>query len=189
MAQVSHLTPAWVRQEPHAVQECWDTVMVRRVITHSDRISGVSWTLRWLFEGEVGPVTSRSPRECTRENARAESWVALCLAAKMPGPTEEDWRRLSAEPLPSVTKVDQEFAYGAWRTLSWLLGVRDDWPVYTSWHRSASLPKECPHHSVPHSDRDTDQWRAADRAAREQAQADARHHWEHVRHLADTAGR
>jgi hypothetical protein len=185
MAQVSHLTPAWVTQERHAVQECWDAVMVRRV-TGSERDTGVSWTLRWLLEGEVGPVTSRSPRECTWENARAESWVALCLAAGMPGPTEEDWRRLGATPLPSVTKVGREFAYGAWRTLSWLLGVREDWPVYTSWHRAASLPVESPHNYVRHHERDTDAWRAADRAAREQAQADALRHWQHVRNLADT---
>jgi hypothetical protein len=157
MAQVSNLTPAWVVQERRAVQECWDTVIVRRTITHSDRISGVAWTLRWLFEDEVGPVTSRPRGEYTRENARAESWVALCLAAKMPGPTAQDWRRLGATPLPPVTKVDTEFAYGAWRTLAWLFGVREDWPVYTSWHRDASLPVECPHHSVPHSKRDTEQ--------------------------------
>jgi hypothetical protein len=189
MAQVSDLTPGWVVQEPHAVQECWDAAVVRRTRAPTQRDQGVSWTLRWMFEGEVGPVTSRPPGECTRETARAESWVALCLAAGMPGPTEDDWRRLGAEPLPA-DPVDQEFAYGAWRTLAWLLGVREDWPTYTSWHRSASLPKECPHHYVPGHQRDTDAWRAADAAARERACADALLHWRHVRDLADqTAAR
>ena len=160
-----------------------------RRTTFSERESGVRWTLGWMFEGEVGPVTGRPPAECTRETARAESWVALCLAAGMPGPTEEDWARLGAEPLPADV-VDQEFAYGAWRTLAWLLGVREDWPIHTSWHSAASLPKECPHHYVPRRQRDTDAWRAADAAAREQARADALRHWQHVRDLADrTAAR
>ena len=84
MAQVSDRTPDWVVQEPHAVQECWESAVVRRT-TPTERDRGVNWTLRWMFECEVGPVTGRSPRECTRETARAESWVALCLAAGMPG--------------------------------------------------------------------------------------------------------
>jgi hypothetical protein len=183
MAQVSDLTPDWVRQEPHAVQECWEAAVVRRR-TITERESGVCWTLRWLFEGEVGPVTSRPPAECTRETARAESWVALCLAAGMPGPTEEDWRRLGAVPRPAAT-VDQEFAYGAWRTLAWLLGVREDWPIHTSWHLAAGIPDECPHHFVPGYERDTDTWRAADAASRERARTDALRYWRHVRDLAD----
>ncbi len=184
MAQVSHLTPAWVVQERRAVQECWEAAVERRT-TPTDRDRGVNWTMRWLFAEEVGPVTSRPPTECTRENARAESWVALCLAADMPGPTEGDWRRLGAAPLPPVTTLDREFSYGAWRTLAWLLGVREDWPIYTSWHRAASLPKECPHHYIRHAGRNTDAWRAADQAARERAHSDALTHWRHVRKLAD----
>lgn len=183
MDQVSHLAPGWVVQPPDAVQECWEAVWRR--VTGSERDAGVSWTLRWLFDGEVGPVTSRPPSQCTRENARAESWAALCLAADMPGPTEEDWRRLGADPLPVVRTLDREFTYGVWRTLSWLLGVREDWPVYSSWHRAASMGKEAPHNYVPRRERDTDAWRAADVAARERAQAEALLHWRHVRKLAD----
>ena len=183
MEQVSHLSPAWVSQPPDAVQECWEAV--QRRVTGSERDAGVSWTLRWLFAGEVGPVTSRPPTQSTRESARAESWAALCLAADMPEPTEADWRRLGAEPLPLVKTLDREFAYGTWRTLSWLLGVRGDWPVHSGWHVSASLPVECPHNYVPQRERDTDAWRAADQAARERAQAEALAHWRHIRKLAD----
>jgi hypothetical protein len=106
----------------------------------------------------------------------------------MPGPTEEDWCRLGAASLPSVTTLDREFAYGVWRTLSWLLGVWEDWPVYSSWHRAASLPKECPHNYVHHRERDTDVWRAADQAARALAQTEALVYWRHTRKMAgDTA--
>jgi hypothetical protein len=80
----------------------------------------------------------------TWEMARAENWVALCVAAGAPAPIAEDWRRLGVEPAPAVTD-DREFAYGAWRALSWLLGVREDFPIYTSWHRAAGMAPDRPH--------------------------------------------
>jgi hypothetical protein len=137
-----------------------------------------------LTIGEVAPITGRLADHQDREHARAESWAALCVAAGMPDPTPQDWRRLGADPLP-VERADPEFAYGVWRTLSWLLGVREEWPLYSSWHRAASLPKECPHHYAPKKDRDTAAWRAADQAARERATTEAREHWWHIRRWAD----
>ncbi|MCW2899057.1 MAG: hypothetical protein JWO67_1322 [Streptosporangiaceae bacterium] len=172
---------------PHAWEELCLTDD-RRVSPRTDRCWGVNQTLAWLTFGEVAPITGRLANQRDRQHARAESWAALCVAAGMPDPTPEDWRRLGADPLP-VERVDPEFAYGVWRTLSWLLGVREDWPVYSAWHSAARLPKECPHFYVPKQDRDTPEWRAADQAARERARAEAREHWEHIRGLADaTAG-
>lgn len=123
--------------------------------------------------------------ERTREVARAESWLALCVAAGQPGPTDDDWLRLAAPPLPAQVE-DREFAYGAWRALAWLLGVREDWPTYTSWHRAAGFPQPDQHLNVPLQRRDTPQWRAAHRAARERDEADAHRYWCHVRKLADS---
>ena len=80
---------------------------------------------------------------------------------------------------------DREFAYGVWRTLAWLLGVREDWPIYTAWHRAAGIPRERAHVLVPVARRRTGAWRAAAQAARERAEQDALHHWRHVRRLAD----
>lgn len=147
------------------------------------RLVGVTATMAWLLIGEVAPVTGRVGDQ-SREAARAESWLALCIAAGQPGPTPEDWRRLGAEPLPA-RKDDREFAYGVWRTLAWLMGVREEWPVYTSWHRAASMPKPDPHLDVRTDQRDSPQWRAAHAAAWERDEADALRHWRHVREMAD----
>jgi hypothetical protein len=137
-----------------------------------------------LTIGECAPITGRLADHQDREHARAESWAALSVAAGMPDPTPDDWRRLGADPLP-VERVDPEFAYGVWRTLSWLLGVREDWPLYTGWHTAARLPIECPHHYAPSEDRNSAAWRAADQAARERATAEAREYWWHIRRRAD----
>ena len=78
--------------------------------------------------------------------------------------------------------------YGVWRALAWMLGVREDWPLHTAWHQAAEIPRERPHMSVPKQQRDTDAWRAADQASRDQAQRDALRYWQHVRALADKTG-
>jgi len=123
------------------------------------------------------------------EAARAESWVALSMAAGQCGPTDEDWRRLGVEPAPA--RVDGlEFAYGVWRTLSWLLGVREDFPIFTSWHRAAGMRPERPHLYVPLRGGEPDAaWHAAERASRDQAETEALRYWRHVRGRVDaTAG-
>ena len=77
-------------------------------------------------------------------------------------------------------------AYGVWRTLSWLLGVREDFPIYTAWHRAAGIPHDRPHlHTRTLRDPVTPAWHAAEQAAQDQARADARRWWEHVRARAD----
>lgn len=134
-------------------------------------------------------MTGRSAALTTWEVARSESWVALCVAAGKPPPTADDWRRLEVEPRPAITG-DREYAYGAWRALAWLLGMRGDWPVHTGRHRAAEIPRERPHVVAPRSARDSTAWQAADRAARDQAEHDALRYWRHVRQLADaTASR
>jgi hypothetical protein len=176
--------PSWVACTPDEVREC-DQV-AGRVIARgfaSQREVSVAATMAWLLIGEVAPLTWRTG-ERSREVARAESWVALCVAAGQPPPTPSDWSRLGADPLPARVG-DREFAYGVWRTLSWLMGVREDWPIYTSWHRAADMPDPDLHLYVPHRKRDTPQWREAARAAWERDEADALRHWRHVRRLAD----
>jgi hypothetical protein len=138
-------------------------------------------------QGDTSPLSNRVGRD--RDEARAESWLALCLAAGEVAPTYRDWERLGVEPRPldsafATIAEDREYPFGVWRTLSWLLGVREDWPVYTSWHRAAELPNPYPHHYVPPRQRDA-AWHAADAAAREQARSEAHRWWAHVRRLAD----
>ncbi|MBW0089370.1 hypothetical protein I4I73_10405 [Pseudonocardia sp. KRD-184] len=190
--------PSWVVPDVDAVREC-ERVSVRRLglgpraVTARD--AGVAAALAWLTIGEVSPLTHRAvpgtlhpdgswTPGATWELVRAESWVALCVAAGALTPTEEDWRRLGVEPAPAAID-DAEFAYGAWRTLAWLLGVREDFPIYTSWHRAASIRRDRRHlYGRRPAERDA-AWRAAEQAARDQARADARRHWEHVRARVD----
>ena len=81
---------------------------------------------------------------------------------------------------------DHEFAYGVWRTLAWLLGVREDFSIYTSWHRAAGIPYDRPHlRTRSKRAAATPAWHAAERAAQDQAQTDARRWWEHVRARVD----
>jgi len=178
--------PPWVACTPDEVHEC-DQVSGRR-IAHGfggQRELGVVSTMAWLLLGEVAPVTWRVC-DTSREAARAESWLALCIAAGQSMPTPDDWHRLGAEPLPAQ-QTGREFAYGVWRTLAWLMGVREDWPVYTSWHRAAGMPRPDPHLDIPVDQRDSARWRAANAAAWERDEADAIRHWRHVRRLADTS--
>jgi len=177
--------PSWVACTADEVREC-DRVSGQRVAQGfgGEREIGVSSTLAWLLIGEVAPVTWR-PGDPSREVARAESWLALCLAAGQPEPTAEDWRRLGAEPFPA-RETRREFAYGVWRTCAWLMGVREDWPTYTAWHRAAGMPRPDPHLDIPVDQRDTPRWRAAHAAAWERDEADALRHWRHVRRLADS---
>ncbi|MGE3795981.1 MAG: hypothetical protein AB7I38_18930 [Dehalococcoidia bacterium] len=202
--------PAWVVPTIDAVDEC--ERVARRVVNARSyelmvRERGVAAALLWLTLGEVSPMTRRvagasirggrfSGPECeavetwtcgvTREDARAEAWVALSVAAGQHLPTEDDWTLLGVVPaLPRID--DREFAYGVWRTLSWLLGVRDDFPIYTSWHRSAGVRHERPHlaRRRQSAEEPSGPDRVADQAARDQAEADAFRWWSYVRQRLD----
>jgi hypothetical protein len=59
----------------------------------------------------------------------AEAWVAACVTAEAPAPPASDWASIiDVYPLPAVER-DPEHAYGVWRTLAWIVGVRRDVPV------------------------------------------------------------
>lgn len=119
----------------------------------------------------------------TWEQARAESWVALCVAAEAPAPTVRDWERLGVDPRPAVV-ADLDHAYGAWRTLAWLLGVRPDPPVeLPERHADGSLVGGPRYATRP--DPASPVWQAAQARRRARARVDAGRHWEHVRRLAD----
>ena len=207
--------PPWVMPPVHAVEEC--ARVARRSMElpryrATSRDSGVAAALVWLTIGEVSPLTQRfgggtwNPPDATPDDstaiwcsdvtfemARAESWVALSRAAGAPPHLDGDWHRLGVEPA-TAKECDREYAYGVWRALAWLLGVREDFPIYTSWHRSAEIPHDRPHLRVPVRGGQPDAaWHTAEQTAQDQAQRDARRHWEHVRSrlnaTADSAGR
>lgn len=177
--------PTWVVPALDEIEECYRLgfrLLDRGLADARDR--GVQGALVWLTIGEVPPMTARPASMTTWKVARSESWVALCMAAGMPPPTASDWQRLDVAPLPALT-ADREFAYGAWRALAWLLGVRQDWPMHTGRHRAGGIAPERPHLHGPQSATASPAWQAAEQAARDQAEADALAHWRHIRGLAD----
>lgn len=205
--------PAWVVPPLDAVEACARVAERLRdagPFRATTRDAGVDAALVWLTLGEASPMTWRPCTTAARgielprqrgdaaaewwqagvsfEAARAESWVALCMAAGQGVPTAADWRMLGVEPRAVAVDDDPEFAYGVWRTLSWLLGVREDFPIRTAWHRAASLPPERPHLLAPLRGGEPDAaWFTAERAAQEQARADALRYWRHVRARVDAA--
>ena len=66
-----------------------------------------------------------------------------------------------------------------WRTLSWLLGVRDDFSIYTSWHGAAGMTPDRPHLHA---------WHVAEQAVRERAEAEVLRWWSHVRQRSEAVG-
>jgi hypothetical protein len=111
--------------------------------------------------------------------------VALCVTAEAGLPTAQDWMRLGVSPAsPAVAAEDVFWAYGVWRTLAWLLGVRPDPP--------AELPERTTdgelvggplHTSRP--DSASPMWQATRARCRREDLADAQRYWRHVRSLAD----
>ena len=81
----------------------------------------------WVAGLRPAPMTQRDER-ATWKVARAESWVALSVAARSVEPATDDWPRLGVKPRAWVAG-DEDFAHGVWRTLAWLLGVRPDPPI------------------------------------------------------------
>ncbi|MGD9525309.1 hypothetical protein [Pseudonocardia sp.] len=205
------LLPSWVVPADDAVWEC-ERVAQRLIglgpYSSTRRDAGVAAALVWFTLGEVSPMTARCCSESSwsttpdartgepvrtwtcgvsREMARAESWVALSVAAGQIPPTAADWRSLGVTAAPARVD-DPEFAYGVWRVLAWLLGSREDFPVHTSWHRAAGIPPERPHLYRPRRPRDPDKaWQAAEQACRDRARAEAQCWWRHVRAQVDAA--
>lgn len=203
--------PAWVIPPLDAVLECARVAARLREagpFRATTRDVGVDAALVWLTLGEASPMTWRPCTSATRgieiprqrdgspvewrqvgvsfEVARAESWVALSMASGKPPPTAEDWRMLGVEPRPVAVDDDPEFAYGVWRTLSWLLGVREDFPIRTAWHRATGEPPERPHLLAPLRGGEPDlAWFEAEKAAQERARAEAVQYWRHVRARVD----
>lgn len=130
--------PDWAVPSQEAVRECWRAcyALIHRGMDAVDR--GTFDALAWVTIGEQSPLTRRLGTEATWEGSRAESWLALCLAADQYLPTERDWQMLGVERRPPVTH-DWEYAYGVWRALAWMVGARKDPPVYYDWHAAAEV--------------------------------------------------
>jgi hypothetical protein len=97
-------------------------------ITGCVQARGQCAAVRWLMgTTDPAPIT-RTEGAVTRDAARLESRLALCVAAGRP--SEADWarERVGVPPL-RIVEGSRWWAHGVWRTLSWALGDREDPPV------------------------------------------------------------
>ena len=174
--------PAWVVPEHHQVVELHYVTHQCFELVGEVEAGGRLAAVEWVVGGGQAPVTHRRDA-ATWEQVRAESWVALCVAAKAAAPTEQDWARLGVSPRPAVVE-DVDWAYGAWRTLAWLLGVRPDPPVELPKRDEAGELVGGPLY-VTRPNPLSPIWQAAEARRRRERLEDARRHWQHVRRLAD----
>lgn len=173
------LVPEWVVPEP---QQVGDLARYTRWLAEDmgHRTAQGEWAaVRWVTGQGIPPLTGMI-ESATWELARAQSWVALSRAANGTLPTTREWLGLGVSPRP-IAAGDREFAYGAWRALAWLLGVRP-----------ASITEPPPRDadgvvlpgtelmSSPARPQDP-AWQAGQQPRRERDIADARVWWEHVR--------
>ncbi|MBN9799270.1 hypothetical protein DMP15_18675 [Pseudonocardia sp. UM4_GMWB1] len=183
--------PGWVVPVELAVRDCliaaYQVYDVADDTAAGGAFAAVNWVLRPATQ--PGPATDRTEAP-SWEIARGESWAALCAAAGQEEPTGWDWYRLGASPRPTRI-VDPAWCYGAWRALSWLLGVRPDPPVELPDRDADGAVVPGSQRYVARPDRDRPAWQDAQRARRGRETGEALRHWRHIRELADrtrTAG-
>jgi len=139
---------------------------------------GVLAAMEWVTGGQAAPVTGLDG-PVTQVAARAESWVALCVAAGV-APSASDWGELGVQPRAATTQ-DAELAHWTWRTLAWLLGARRDPPVELPRRDAEGKVAPGEERYVTRPEPESEGWRAAQARRREYERADARRHWEFAR--------
>lgn len=176
--------PAWVCPDHGRIAELHHLVYQLDEVTGRVDIRGVLAAIEWMTSGAPAPVTGRDD-PVSWEQARAESWVALCAAAEAPAPTASDWARLGVYP-QRATVGDSEHAYGAWRTLAWLLGARPDPPVEPPERDADGHRIDGPRYAV-RPDLSSPVWRASEARRLHHAREDAQAHWRHIRQLVNAS--
>jgi hypothetical protein len=97
-------------------------------ITGCVQARGQCAAVRWLMgSGDLAPITE-GQGVVTRDSARLESRLALCMAAGRVLEADRARARLGVPPLRMV-EGSRWWAHGVWRTLSWALGDRENPPI------------------------------------------------------------
>jgi hypothetical protein len=178
MAELA-VVPAWVVADHRQVKELYYLAYALATKVDSVHAQGQLATLDWLTGGRVAPMTHRE-EPVSWALARAESWVALCVAANNGQPLSSDWAMLGVEPRPWVSG-DGDFAHGAWRTLAWLLGVRPDPPIELPRRDENGDLEPGGERYATRPDPSSPYWREADRRRRQRNREEARTWFQHVR--------
>ena len=119
--------PAWVAPSVDDVAEYGQMAVRLEEVTGCVQARGQCAALCWLIGRDPPPITRRESL-VTRDAARWESWLALCLAVGRPFAVEQERARLGIPQRRTDGQVPW-WAHGVWRTLSWVLGERCDPPV------------------------------------------------------------
>jgi hypothetical protein len=119
--------PPWVVPAVDDVAEYGQMAVRLEEITDCVQARGQCAGLCWLIGIDPAPITRRET-PVTRDAARWESWLALCLAAGRPFAVEQERARLGIPQRRTDGQVPW-WAHGVWRTLSWVLGERPDPPI------------------------------------------------------------
>jgi hypothetical protein len=182
----AELTPAWVVPPVERLSDYGQIALRLVEITGCVQARGQCAALRWVFGMDPAPVTGRQGR-VTREAARAESWLAVCMAAGRPFAVVREWERLGIEPGP-IGPEDAWWAHGVWRTLSWLLGERDDPPCRLPARAADGAVVPGGEVWTARPDPSSAVWRAAEAERERRELAEASEYWRASHQLAQDRG-
>ncbi len=180
------VVPVWVIADHRQVKELYYLAYALATKVNSVHGQGQLAAVDWVTGGRVSPMTHRE-EPVSWALARAESWVALTVAARNGEPPASDWAMLGVEPRPWVSG-DGDFAHGAWRTLAWLLGVRPDPPIELPRRDENGQLEPGGERYATRPDPSSPYWREADRRRRQHNRTEALDWFRHVRSRVD-AGR
>jgi hypothetical protein len=177
--------PAWVVADHRQVVDFNFAVYSLATEIDSVHAKGQLAAVGWVTGVRVAPMTHRD-EPVSWALARAESWVALSVAATNVEPRAADWAMLDVEPRPWVSG-DADFAHGAWHTLAWLLGVRPDPPIDLPLRDEDGNLAPGQERYATRPNPSSPAWQEADRRRRQRNRAEALRWYQHVRHRIDAA--
>jgi hypothetical protein len=179
------VVPAWVVADHQQVADFNYMVFTLATELNSVHGKGQLAAVGWVTGVRPAPMTQRD-EPVTWALARAESWVALTVAACNADPVTSDWAMLGVEQRPWVAG-DQDFAHGAWRTLAWLLGVRADPPIAVPVREVDGTLAPGEERYATHPDPSSPIWQEADRRRRQRNSVEALRWYRHVRDRIEAA--
>lgn len=170
--------PEWVVPPVDDVAEYGGMAVRLEKITECVQARGQCAALCWLIGRAPAPITRRQGL-VSRDAARWESWLALCLAAGRPGAVEEERARLGIPQRRTDGQVPW-WAHGVWRTLSWVSGEHPDPPIQLPvWAADGSILPGTEVYTVTRNP-ESPSWRAAEERRERRELAEAVEWWRNV---------
>ncbi|MGH3846606.1 MAG: hypothetical protein ACRDS0_35090 [Pseudonocardiaceae bacterium] len=179
--------PEWVVPSVDDVAEYGGMAVRLEEITECVQARGQCAALCWLIGRDPAPITRRQGL-VSRDAARWESWLALCLAAGRPGAVEEERARLGIPQRRTDGQVPW-WAHGVWRALSWVSGEHPDPPIQLPVRAAdGSILAGTEVYTVTRNP-ESPSWRAAEQRRERRELAEAVEWWHNVRPATVPSGR